>query len=423
MNKDNYDLLLKMQKNQYYDFIRFALGVKYYLINNGYEVRNKSDEDGEKENLIVERERKARNEHVLAYLYLLGKKKDTFFVKENDYEEKCFRNGTEQKINTRSFFDEIDDYLIWSIMMGVLGVENFSSDTYIDSLDIGKSLFEEKKPLQYRFVLGAGVNTGYGLGNWDGLIDTIRDRIRALKGIPVGVKPDVLVEFEKTMSNTNYIAPQILKDLDSKEYYDALYSNLYSSFNVKDTNRLLKPSIEDTTLYQVARILSKDANSVVLTFNYDDVLEHVLKNNFSTPFKIDYYKSKDKVGGIRIIHSHGFYPYGTAGEKHAHSIVLSCFEYMNGYLRSGSYARKRLYEHIKKTCILIGNSLSDYEEQKVFFLHHKEYLSQFSYLFTTRSDASNRWMDIYKSIYFLKMGVIPVFFDNYPQMINYLKTL
>ena len=185
------------------------------------------------------------------------------------------------------------------------------------------------------------------------MIDTIRDRIRALKGIPVGVKPDVLVEFEKTMSNTNYIAPQILKDLDSKVYYDALYSNLYSSFNVKDTNRLLNPSIEDTTLYQVARILSKDANSVVLTFNYDDVLEHVLKNNFSTPFKIDYYKSKDKVGGIRIIHSHGFYPYGTAGEKYAHSIVFSCFEYMNGYLRSGSYARKRLYEHIKKTCIVI----------------------------------------------------------------------
>ena len=411
-----------MQKNQYYDFIRFALGLKYYMLNDGYEVRYKFDETDGTDNSSLVSKKKAEREHILAYLYLSGRQKDVFSVRENDFNEKCFHNTTEQ-IETATFFDEIDDFLLWSIMMGVLGVENHSLDTYLDSVSLGKKLFETNRPAHYRFILGAGVNNGYGLGDWDSLVETIRQKIRFLKKIPSGTKPDALAKFEERMSNTNYIAPQILKDLDSSVYYDAIYSNLYSLFDANNTRKSSKSSIEDTTLFQVARIVSENENSVVLTFNYDNVLEQVLDNNFKTPYWIDYYKSRKMTSGLQIIHSHGFYPYGMSGEKYAHAIVFSCFEYMNGYLRAASYARKRLYEHIKQPCILVGNSLSDYEEQKVFFLHHREYLSQFSYLFTTKSDHPNRWMDVYKSIYFLKMGVIPVFFDDFPQMVDYLKTL
>ncbi len=422
MNQDNLNILLKMQKNQYYDFIRYALGFKYYMLNEGYEVRYNLKEDDKKEKSIKKEGENSSSVRVIAYLYAQGKKKDTFYVEGNDFEEKCFRNTPGQRMDARYYFDSMGNYLIWSIMMGVLGIERLSSEIYYNDLDIGKSLFEEKYPSQYQFILGAGINEGYGLGDWNSLIATIRSKIRVLKGIPTVAAHDELVEFEKKMSNTNYIAPQILKDLDSNEYYDAIYSNLYSSFNANDTDRSLNPSIEDTTLYQVARIIATKNDSSVLTFNYDNVLEQVLGRNFATPFWSSYYKSKRK-SGIPIIHSHGFYPYGASGSKHAHSIIFSCFEYMNGYLKSGSYARTKLYEHIKRPCILIGNSLSDYEEQKVFFLHHRVYLSQFSYMFTTKSPASDRWMDIYKSIYFFKMGVIPVFFDDFPQMIKYLKKL
>ena len=410
-----------MRKTQYYDFIRYALGIKYYLQNDGYEVRNKANSKDRKASRI-DVKKSSSKARVLAYLYKLGKKQNTFFVKEYDYEEKCFRDESDTIYNARVFFDDVDDSLIWSVLMGVLGVESFLSENHHKNTEIGKIMFESIRPSQYRFILGAGVNSGYGLGNWNCLIDSIRDEIRALKGIPHGTKPDILLKFETDMSNTNYIAPQILKDLDSVIYYDTIYKSLYGSFNPNIVNQTLNPTIEDTTLFQIARILAKDENSVALTFNYDDVLEQVLNCNFSTPYYSDYYQSS-KSKGIQIIHSHGFYPYGSSGVKHARSIVFSCFEYMDGYLSSKTYARRRLYEQIQQPCLLVGNSLSDYEEQKVFFLHHKNRLSHFSYLFTTRNNADNYWMDIYRSIYYLKMGVIPVFFDDFPQMIDYLKKL
>ncbi len=421
MYMDNYNLLWKMNKTQYYEFLRYAIGMKYYLLNEGYEVRSKLEDVDEKGKLVGVRKKGSNKERILAYLYKNGIKLDTFSVMENDYDNKSFHNGRGEKVSAESFFYIIDDYLMWSIMMGVLGEEFFSAETYDQSIYVGRRLFEEKRPTQYRFILGAGVNANYGLGDWAGLMDSIRDRIRSLKSIPAKANPDELVSFEETMSNTNYIAPQILKDLDTKAYYDVIYKKLYGLFDPQCTNVYHNPSIEDTTLFQVARIVAEKEDSMVLTFNYDDVLERVLSFNFGRFCWPDYYRSKKKNGGIQIIHSHGYYPYGMPGEKNAHALVFSCFEYMNGYLRPGRYARKRLYEQIKQPCILIGNSLSDYEEQKVFFLHHEKHLSQFSYLFTKKSDST--WMDIYKSVYFLKMGVIPVFFDDYTQMINYLKRL
>jgi hypothetical protein len=96
---------------------------------------------------------------------------------------------------------------------------------------------------------------------------------------------------------------------------------------------------------------------------------------------------------------------------------------MNTYLSPRAYARKQLNEQLKFTNILLGNSLSDYEEQKVFFAHHERYLSRFNYIFTTYNSSSNAWMDRYKTIYYLKMGVIPVFFSDYIVMNNFLKRL
>ncbi len=412
MNENNLALLNRMQKLQYYDFVRYALGLKFYLQGDKYDVIF----DGKDKN-----DKKLGKVRVLAHLKESGRKKKTFIIIEDDFNHKCFHDETNEKYSVESYFDEIADYLIWLIMIGVLGVEDYFNDIYHEDISIGNELFEQNKPKDYRFILGAGINKDYGLGNWDSLINAIRKRIRTIKNIPT--KPDILLDFEQKMSNTNYIAPQILKDLNSQSYYGEIYSSLYASFNVNKTIEYYNPSMKDTTLYQIARIASKKNNTVVLSFNYDDVFEQVMKNNFTPNCYSDYYKASTsgKVG-IRVIHPHGFLPYNRGMGGYPSALIFSSFEYMNGYLYPKSYARNKLYEHIMQPCILVGNSLSDYEEQKVFFLHHKKYLSQFSYLFTTKRDSVNRWMDIYKSVYFLKMGVIPVFFDDYPQMVRYLKT-
>lgn len=423
MNYECIVLLNRMKKLQYYDFIRYALGMKFFLINDDQEIRVNVNEitESKKENTEKDNIKREKIKEI-AYLYSFGKRKLTFIIKNGDFENKQFRDNKGAMYSVLTYFDEIDIGLIWAIMMGVLGVEKFSEEYSLYDGDIGKKLFESYDKKDFGFILGAGINNGYGLGNWNALISDIRNRIKMIKGIPQSSNQDRLIDFENTMSNTNYIAPQILKDLDAKAYYDVIYNNLYSAFRLDDTKRVNKPSIEDTTLYQVARIISKRSNINVLTFNYDNVLELVLDCNFKLPVNSVYKGSRYNDYIISIVHSHGFYPYGQAGEKYAHSIVFSCYEYMNGYLNPATYARKKLNEQIMHPCILIGNSLSDYEEQKVFYLHHKRYLSHYSFLFTTIS-IDDPWMDIYKSIYFLKMGVIPVFFVNYKEMIEYLKLL
>ncbi len=419
MIKDNLDLLYRMNKLQYYSFLRSALGMKYYLFTDGQELRTHTDDDDDIKSRQAERRSEIREkERILANVYKGSKRVKTFVIKDKDYEDKTFHDELDNVYNAKQFFDEINPYIVWAIMMGVLGLESFIKEKHFSGDEIGREIFERNRPDNYRFILGAGVNKAFSLGDWDELVSDIRDQINILKGIS---NTNGLTEFEKSMSNTNYIAPQILKDLDACAYYDTIYSRLYSTFSADKMFCERNPDLVDTTLYQVARIISTKKDVRVLTFNYDDLLEQVLLNNFATMFSSVYYKSKKRNEGIEIIHSHGFYPYGKSGEGHARSIVFSCFEYMNGYLKTGSYARKKLNEQIMHPCILLGNSLSDYEEQKVFYLHHKRFLTHFNYLFTKRSDMANQWMDEYKNVYFMNMGVIPVYFNDYDEMTNYLK--
>ncbi len=432
MHYENAILLRGMRKLQYYDFIRYALGFKYYLLGDGSEVKSVMEDESEHEKLQRKTSREKLNVRHLAYRYYEGKRVETFYIEPNDYELKAFHSSNAGILYCEECFDDIDSGWMWVIMMGVLGIKNYASkETYLHDKKSGLDLFEENYPsgrgAEYRFILGAGVNGAFGIGDWNNLIDSIRDGIRASKSIPTNPDPqkDTLICFEKSMCNTNYIAPQILKDLDSARYYDAIYESLYKKFNERDTYKSFNTSIEETSLYQVARIIATNEGSSALTFNYDDVLERVLINSFSKPVLPVYYNysSKKTRASIEIIHSHGFYPYGTKGEAYAHSIVLSSYEYMDGYLKPSTYARKKLNAYLMKPCILVGNSLADYEEQKVFFLHHKRHQTNFSYLFTKRSSISDSWMDDYKTIYYMKMGIIPVFFDDFDKMTNYLKDI
>ena len=298
-------------------------------------------------------------------------------------------------------------------MQGIVGKgdRDFDGQQLID----GKALFEMYRPDSLNFILGAGINSGYDVGNWDDLIAAMRDSIEKING----TTSSEIKSFEKDICNTNYIAPQILKDLNSSQYYSVLYDNLYGKYNARKLAKATRPNIEDTNLYQVVRILAtQERDATVLTFNYDDILEQVFYNNFSgSTISSSFNHARKMNAKVEIIHSHGFFPY----KGSPHSIVLSSYEYMEKYLKSGSYAKRRLTEQLKKTNLILGNSLADYEEQKVFFANHKRYRNHFDFIFAKASDEL--WMDQYKTIYFLKMGVIPVFFSDFDEMNDYLKSL
>lgn len=422
MNEENRAILDGLQKKQYYEFIRYALGMRHFLFEKDTEICAMEKNTDEKES------KESRGfPKVLAYKYKDGKKINTYFVEPEDYFQKTFRDHWQEVYSATDYFDVLGDDIVWFILMGIVGFD--SRDRKDDSkkrID-GLTIFNQNKPKILNFIIGAGVNTGFGIGDWNNLIDAMRTSIRGLKGIPVpgGTTPDYLKEFEEKMCNTNYIAPQILKDLDSKVYYHRLYENLYNSFNPAKTSKLLNASIVDTNLYQIARIsASQKGDNSILTFNYDNVLELIFDNNFAINVHTEYKKARKAPGAkVEIVHSHGYYPcMGPSAGPH-YSIVLSCYEYMDGYMEAKTYARRQLSEQLKKVNLIIGNSLSDYEEQKVFFTQHKKHLSKFNYLFLKSSDAANAWMDEYRTVYYMKMGIIPVFFSDFKDMNDFLKTL
>ncbi len=171
MNRQNKQLLLKMKKLQYYDFLRYALGMKYYLLNDGLEVRTRFDEDGTEEEKSVTRNETNDRFRVLAYLYSRGKRVKTFLIWKYDFEEKVFHDDFGEIYDVETFFENVDSFLLWAIIMGVLGIERFSKVEIDFQYDFGKRFFERYKPEQYRFILGAGVNSNLDIGDWSKLID------------------------------------------------------------------------------------------------------------------------------------------------------------------------------------------------------------------------------------------------------------
>lgn len=422
MNKDNLKILNGLNKLKYYEFIKYALGIKCFFDEIHYEIRTIEKEDG-KDNYKKEKNK----DRILAYKYIDGKKTNEYLIRPNDFLNKTFSDKWGEKYSTIDYFDSLGNEIIRIVLYGIDGIDPASLNEQSALLFDGMQLFKRKKSQNLNFIVGAGINHGYGIGEWDPLVDAMRNEIRTLKGIPIPSSPsDILVDFEKKMLNTNYIAPQILKDMDPCIYESAIYQNLYFAFDPTTTEKKHNPTIDDTNLFQIIRIVASRADeSKILTFNYDNVLEMVLNNNFSTSYWTSYrYSRSSKIKPkVEIIHSHGFFPYNTSGKPTSHSLILSGYEYMDGYEKSASYARKQLTEQLRKINIIIGNSMTDYEEQKVFFSHHRKYVSDFSFLFTRSSGVGNEWMDYYKLIYYWKMGVIPVFFDTFTNMNNFLKTL
>ena len=415
MNITILEQIRKLNKTQYKVFLRYALGYKCFINKENYRIQiNKPKFFKEKSKI----------NNVMAYQVRNSELLNAYTIQDDDYDELKFSDIFGEKYNIANYFDLIDNNVLFMFIYLVRKDMSSKDETFAY---MGKQVFEEIFDNEtYNFILGAGVNVDYRIGNWDYLINDIRDEISNIKGIS---KKD-LCSFEEKMLNTNYIAPQILKDLNVKDYYYVLENNLYHNFDINDTVELRrlngtnpKKNIKDTTLYQIARITaSQKGNSKVLTFNYDNVFELVLKNNFPNVRSCTVYKKQKSTGKkIEIIHSHGYLPYNYDRVANAKGIILSSYEYMEGYLDKNEYAKRELDNQLFLKNIIVGNSMADYEEQKTFFNHHKDYPSDFSFLLTTKSSYS--WMDEYRTKYYWKMGVIPVFFDDFTSMTDYLKTI
>lgn len=432
MIKECKEVLNQLGRNQYYSFLKYAIGLKAFC-------------ERDESQFITDRIDNKNKKYFKTIGILVNKKMQTlFYVEKEDADLKIFRAKNEETpYSTYDYFDDVNQFIILAILISVSGFKKINQGRaeLIETFN-SKGFFEKFRPAELQFILGAGVNMDSNLhtniGDWNKLIDDIRTAVRKIKGImPTPINPpiahskytlkmkacDSLIDMEESLCNTNYIGPEILKRLDEDEYYKAIYNNLYSSFDARYLDASNNSDLIGTNAYQIARIMETQGKGRVLTFNYDDVLENVFSKNFHGEWQSVYYgKDFDFNKSIFFIHSHGYFPYAEEKRK-PQGIVLSTYEYLEGYYSHTSYARKRLSEQLACTNILVGNSVSDYEEQKVFYTQMKKKASSWHFLFTKSSDPSNRWMDVFKTCYFINMGIIPVYFNDYSDITDFLKTL
>lgn len=204
----------------------------------------------------------------------------SYYVINEDFYSKSFRDTNGVIYKAVDYFDSLDDRWIRYLIYDASNMDSYSSSTIEEqnSENDNKSVFEMKVLKNGQrglsnFIIGAGVNYDFGIGDWNELLEGIRNEIRILQSIPesTDLKLDPLYKMEQAMLNTNYMAPQILKDLNSDKYEETLKKILYANFKVGDTNQIYNSNIVDTNLYQIARIVHNQSipcNIVNFAFFY-----------------------------------------------------------------------------------------------------------------------------------------------------------
>ena len=425
MNETNYNILKSMNKTEYVTFLKEALGFYHFLDNKGMQLQGSKNKSNKSHTA----------QEFATLLDLQGKIVNTYFLHVDSNKSLAFFDARGEEYNVATFFDEkFDDSIMFCLLIAskkqktpfvydeIIKITPAIDETSIREMldkEVETSAFFLKKELKrYSFILGAGINKGLGPKNWDDLIKDMRQSVKSLTTL----SDKDLDDFKDKICNTTYVIPQILKDLNENEYFKILDQSIYSSFKPYDVMVKRTQVFENTTIYQIARILASNIkDNKALTFNYDEILELVLNLNFGVNAS-SIFKGRSKVTSLPIIyHTHGFWPYSeTKTKTHKKSIVLSSIEYMESYQSLQDYSAQKLNSFIDDTCILVGNSLSDYEEQKIFKGHHKKNMAQFSFLFLCEKDV---WRRKYYLIYFLQIGVIPIFFKTFDEMVDFLKTL
>lgn len=283
----------------------------------------------------------------------------------------------------------------------------------------------------YQFLLGTGVSFDYGAKPWKKVIEEMEMEIMRINPFlyPKGINASLF--------NTPYGIPQILKDLNQSLYYSSIYSSLYGSGTFV--------SVKNSNLYSVAKCIERqwiknpNQNTTILTYNYDDFLE---KEFNSIPFDCisDYANNKipiDNSPMTIVKHLHGFLPYEyiskpeTIKKEFEKTIVLTDIEYNDAYEKESLYAISNLTSFLEKSTIIVGNSVTDYEERKVFrkkkngegpfhFLLRRKYIKDEEDKFDTSNPVVD---DYYIFSYFLQIGIITIFVNNHSEIKTIIDSL
>ena len=272
----------------------------------------------------------------------------------------------------------------------------------------------------YRFVLGSGVSNSidYRGVDWEHLKNRFELAIDNRYGV-MGLAHDI----SNTAFNTNYGSFQLVKDIQHDDY-ESIVRDMIENLRTPDI-------FDDTTLSAVVDVLSAQVSTgkkqFVVTFNYDDLLETLWElkdgSTYTIARKSNDFKDLNESSNLTIYHTHGYASKRIRdrnGNIDLDGIVLTTEEYIDAYASQKSNPYHILFEHLNETCCFVGNSITDYEEQKVLKKHIDKYPSSFHYAFLQCDDFCDRKV-LYKTIFLLKIGIIPLWYEHHRDYKEILK--
>ncbi len=283
-------------------------------------------------------------------------------------------------------------------------------------------LLRDLKPEDYfyRFVLGSGVTNqkDYNGLSWLQLKNEFETAINVKYG-----DEQLASKISSNVFNTNYGSFQLIKDIQYDDY-ESIISNMIENLKEPDID-------DDTMLSAVVDVLDYQSTfnykQTVVTFNYDDLLEKLWEMKNGYPYfsghKSNGFLDLNKPSYLSVFHPHGFASKKSRdrnGKILLDGIVLTTEEYIDAYASPQSTGYRILFEQLEETCCFIGNSITDYEEQKVLKKHLDKYPSSFHFAYLWCKDFG-AYEVLYKTIFLLKIGIIPLWYKNHNEYKNLLK--
>lgn len=193
-------------------------------------------------------------------------------------------------------------------------------------------------------VLGAGVSIQLGLPTWDQLITRLYAGNESSRPMNVDLKRQA-EHFKNKLCGSN-------TEQFNKAVRDALYLNCETDFEILRRDDLLG------AIGALAMSSVRGRASTVITFNFDDLLEHFLEYHGFVVNAIGDETFWTRSCDVEIYHPHGCIPHKLDGSRQiSRTIVLDQREYSSLVGDESHPWRQRLLSAMRtKTCLFIGTS-------------------------------------------------------------------
>ena len=256
--------------------------------------------------------------------------------------------------------------------------------------------------------LGAGLSMSCGLPSWDELLELLLASLRKEKALSVN-------DLE-ACKNDSQESPLI-----KARYLKQFYAEAKRSF-VSEIREALYKYVDDTgqLLKSVANLIKAGNIEAVISYNYDDLLEEVLKQN-KIPFSPIDRSNRPELGALPILHTHGFIP-REEDSDYERNVVLSEEDYHKLYRNAFHWANvEQLHALTQTTCYFIGLSLKDPSLRRLLDISFERGSGDaVHYAFLPRNDYKQ---PAKAETMFYNMGVNIIWYENVDELPSIVDSL